>query len=63
MMEGRRFNARSDAPKRRDTSGPGAGDDVPCEKCGSALDTGLECTECGHDNYEVVMGKKWEAGR
>ena len=26
-------------------------DDVPCEKCGKvALDTGLECDECGHDN-------------
>jgi len=29
---------------------PGLGDDVPCSKCGKrALDTGLECTECGHD--------------
>jgi hypothetical protein len=28
---------------------PGKGDDVPCSKCGAALDTGLECTECGHD--------------
>lgn len=27
---------------------PGLGDDIPCSKCGSALDTGLECTECGH---------------
>lgn len=37
---------------------PGEGDDVPCEKCGArALDTGLECDECGHDNYEAVTGK------
>lgn len=49
------FNPRSDAPKRRDE--PGEGDDVPCVKCGGALDTGLECTECGHDNYEAVVGK------
>ena len=29
---------------------PGLGDDIPCSKCGAvALDTGLECTECGHD--------------
>ena len=49
------FNPRSDAPKRCDE--PGKGDDVPCVKCGGALDTGLECTECGHDNYEAVTGK------
>lgn len=49
------FNPRSDAVKRRDE--PGEGDDVPCVKCGGALDTGLECTECGHDNYEEVTGK------
>lgn len=37
--------------------GPGLGDDIPCEKCGAvALDTGLECDECGHDNYEAVCG-------
>lgn len=36
----------------------GLGDDIPCEKCGAvALDTGLECSECGHDNYEAVYGK------
>ncbi len=36
---------------------PGQGDDVPCVKCGAAaLDTGLECTECGFDNYEAVTG-------
>lgn len=29
---------------------PGLGDDIACSKCGSvALDTGLECTECGYD--------------
>ena len=49
------FNPRSDAPKPRDK--PGEGDDVPCVKCGGALDTGLECTECGHDNHEEVTGK------
>lgn len=47
----RRTHDRTGAPlptgKRR--SEAGAGDDVPCAKCGAALDTGLECTECGHD--------------
>ena len=34
----------------RSVSEPGLGDDIPCSKCGSvALDTGLECSECGHD--------------
>ena len=43
-------------------SGPGPGDDVPCEKCGAiALDTGLECSECGHDNWEAVTGEPYEA--
>jgi hypothetical protein len=29
---------------------PGLGDDIKCSKCNSGfLDTGLECTECGHD--------------
>lgn len=38
-------------------SDPGLGDDVPCEKCGAvALDTGLECDECGHDNWQAVTG-------
>lgn len=41
-------------------SEPGKGDDVPCVKCGGALDTGLECTECGHDNYEAVTGKPFK---
>lgn len=51
-----KFNPRSDAIKRHDE--PGQGDDVPCEKCGVvALDTGLECSECGHDNYEALTGK------
>ena len=56
-MDGsRQFNARSDVVTRQDL--PGLGDDVPCEKCGAiALDTGLECDECGHDNYEAVTGK------
>lgn len=53
------FNPRSDAPRLRVV--PGAGDDAPCEKCGGALDTGLECTECGHDNYEAVTGKPFGA--
>lgn len=52
------FNPRSDAPNRRDE--PGKGDDVPCVKCSGALDTGLECTECGHDNYEAVTGKPFK---
>lgn len=40
----------------------GLGDDVACEKCGAvALDTGLECTECGHDNYEAITGKPFGA--
>lgn len=51
------IDPRSFAPARND-SGPGLGDDVPCEKCGAvALDTGLECNRCGHDNYEAVTGK------
>lgn len=33
----------------------GLGDDIPCSKCGAvALDTGLECTECGHDMYPEI---------
>ncbi len=51
-----KFNPRSDAPMRR--SEPGEGDDVACEKCSAvALDTGLECSDCGYDNYEAVTGK------
>jgi hypothetical protein len=42
---------------------PGPGDDVACVKCGAvALDTGLECDECLHDNYEAVTGKPFRAG-
>src|SRR5574343_808449 len=41
---------------------PGQGDDVPCVQCGAiALDTGLECTECGFDNYEAVTGHPFAA--
>ena len=42
---------------------PGMGDDLACEKCGAvALDTGLECDECGHDNWQAVTGiqRVWE---
>jgi len=50
------FDPRRDALKHKDE--PGLGDDVPCEKCGAvALDTGLECDECGHDNWQAVTGK------
>jgi hypothetical protein len=43
---------------------PGKGDDVPCEKCGAvALDTGLECSECGHDNWQAITGKPFEETR
>lgn len=34
---------------RRPADTEGLGDEIPCAKCGSALDTGLECTECGYD--------------
>lgn len=52
------FDPRCHAPKLHDE--PGKGDDVPCEKCGAvALDTGLECSDCGHDNWEAVTGKPW----
>lgn len=31
---------------------PGIGDDIPCSRCGVvALDTGLECSECGYDMW------------
>ena len=54
------YNPRSDAPSLRDP--PGLGDDIPCEKCSAvALDTGLECSECGHDNYPAVMGRPFGA--
>lgn len=55
-MNNKPFNARSDAGKPKDE--PGLGDDIPCVACGAiALDTGLECAECGHDNHEAVTGK------
>jgi hypothetical protein len=55
-MNSKPFNARSDASREQDN--PGLGDDIPCVKCGAiALDTGLECSECGHDNYEAVTGR------
>jgi hypothetical protein len=48
------FNPNRPRPK----ANPGEGDDVACIKCGAvALDTGLECSECGHDNYEAATGK------
>ena len=61
-MDGYRFNPRSDAPGKR--SEPGKGDDVACVKCGAvALDTGLECSECGHDNWEAVNGKPFATSK
>lgn len=49
------FDQRSYATRQRDE--PGLGDDIACEKCGEvALDTGLECYECGHDNYFALTG-------
>lgn len=55
-MNNHPFNARSDA--RQQKQEPGEGDDVPCVKCGKPeLDTGLECGNCGHDNYEAITGK------
>jgi hypothetical protein len=54
------FNPRSDAKKPREE--PGLGDDVACVKCGEkALDTGLECDACGHDNWQAVTGKPFAA--
>jgi hypothetical protein len=48
------FNPNRPKPK----ADPGPGDDVACVKCGAvALDTGLECSECGYDNYEAATGK------
>jgi len=47
-MNNKQFDARS-MGSGKPKSEPGLGDDAPCSKCGSALDTGLECTECGHD--------------
>jgi hypothetical protein len=59
-MNNERINSRSDAPSVMNQ--PGVGDDVACVNCGEvALDTGLECDECGWDNSEVLTGKKWHA--
>jgi hypothetical protein len=59
-MNNERINSRSDAPSVMNQ--PGVGDDVACVNCGAvALDTGLECDECGWDNSEVLTGKKWHA--
>jgi len=55
-MNNKPADTRSYATKQR--SEPGKGDDIPCVRCGAiALDTGLECNECGFDNYEVITGK------
>ena len=59
MDEIPKFDPRNHAPKRKDP--PGLGDDIACEKCGAvALDTGLECSECGHDNYFAVYGDPFQ---
>ena len=59
-MNNKQIDARSYAPKPTDE--PGKGDDLPCIRCGAvALDTGLECNECGFDNWEVVTGKPFSA--
>ena len=55
-MNNKPFNARSDASLNQ--SAPGLGDDIPCSKCGAALDTGLECTECGHDMQPEIYPAK-----
>ena len=53
-MNTKPYNARSDAPQQK-KSDPGIGDDVPCVNCGAvALDTGLECSECGFDNWPAL---------
>lgn len=45
-------------------SQPGLGDDVPCSKCGAvALDTGLECDECGHDMAPEIYPPVKNAGQ
>lgn len=55
-MNNKPVNTRSYAPKPTDE--PGKGDDLPCIRCGAiALDTGLECDECGYDNYYDITGK------
>lgn len=55
------FDPRRDEPKP--PAEPGPGDDVPCVNCGErALDTGLECDNCGFDNHEAVTGKPFPKG-
>ena len=57
-MINKSFDPRKDA--KYPDSGPGPGDDVPCIKCGTvALDTGLECANCGYDNWEAVVGRPY----
>lgn len=52
------FNPARSTPQPQ----PGPGDDIACLACGAvALDTGLECSECGADNYEAVTGKPFAA--
>ena len=59
-MNNKPADTRSYATKHH--SEPGKGDDTPCVWCGAlALDTGLECNECGFDNYEAVTGKPFSA--
>jgi hypothetical protein len=42
---------------------PGLGDDIACSKCGVvALDTGLECTECGHDMRPEIYPGEYPTG-
>jgi len=40
---------------------PGLGDDIPCSNCGAiALDTGLECSECGYDMRPEIYPEDYE---
>lgn len=51
-----------DPDRKERRADPGRGEDVACVQCGAvALDTGLECSECEHDNYEAVTGKPFAA--
>lgn len=46
-------------PKRETQGCDSVGDDIPCSKCGAvALDTGLECSECGHDMWPELSSKE-----
>ena len=54
MNNSNQFDPRNSVAQ---SSKVGLGDGLPCVKCGAvALDTGLECDECGFDNYEAVYG-------